>query len=109
MSNTEKNDMARASVPSTARLQASIIAQTEGLPQSVDFIHGAVKPERRWSRFFQLGVPVAACCIVALVMLVNPGSWTHLNSELNRSLLVSDELDWQEIMLLEDEWLLADL
>jgi hypothetical protein len=103
MPKNEEFELARLPVPSTSQLQAAIIADAKSLPQYVDLATRLAKPEKRRHWFSWLALPLISCLVIVAVILINP------DSDLNNSLVVSEELDWQEIMLLEDEWLLADL
>jgi hypothetical protein len=107
MVNKQEFDLKRSPVPSTSALQASIISATEGMPQYIQSATQPATPANRWRRTFRLAFPLAACGIVALLLVVGPSNWT--SRELSSTLVVSENLNWQEIMLLEDQWLLADL
>lgn len=110
MSNSNETfDMTRSAVPNTRYLQASIIAESESLSQTIELTHSSTKQGLKLRRFFQLGLPFAMCCMVIFVVVMNLSGLSGLKVDSNNALLVSEELDWQEVMLLEDEWLLADL
>ncbi len=107
MFNNDELDHSRAPVPDTNKLQASIIAAAECVPQQVA---GRTSPppraRRRWLHRFSFAAPITACCVIALLIA---GSGIEFAEDKNVSFTQSEEQDWQQIMLLEDEWLLADL
>jgi hypothetical protein len=109
MSDDESIYMVRPVVPNTSSLKASIIEAAEDLPQHIEFSRSPVQPQKRWRPSFMVGLPIAACGIIALVIFTNSSVISPNNIETDAALVISDDLDWQEMMLLEDEWLLADL
>ena len=113
MVNKEETDLTRLPVPNTTALQASIISSVEGMPQHRQFSTQDVNPSNRWSRSFRFALPLALCSIVVFAAVVSPSRWiggeSGSDSELNQPLLSDENLDWQQIMRIEDEWLLADL
>jgi hypothetical protein len=109
MSTDKEFNMRRLPVPNTRVLQSSIITETEGMPQHIEFTKRSTSPSRGWLQNLRVALPMAAFCIIALVMVISSDTWIDAEPELNNVLVNNDNLDWQEIMLLEDEWLLAEL
>lgn len=105
MSEHKELNTPRTPVPDTARLQASILNKTASMPQHLELTS---KPEYvgwGWRRFLKVLAPVAVCALIAFVVIIKP----NVTIDKQIALTASEELEWQEIMLSEDEWLLADL
>lgn len=109
MFNNEEFDMTRSSVPNSAALQASIIAMAESAPQHHDLSSNSANVVKRRVWGYRAVLPLTAFCIAALVIVVSPNKLTSPLPSHESSFVLNEALDWQEIMLLEDEWLLAEL
>jgi hypothetical protein len=109
MSNNEEFDLTRAPVPNSDILQAAIIAKAESMPQYIEFAVGSPAPQKGWRRNMRMALPFAGLCVFALVVSIGPGQWLATEPDASISLATSESLDWQEIMLLQDEWLFSEL
>ena len=71
------------STPSDSRnLQASIIAKTENMPQFVESKQGFVKTRKAWRRYLHAFTPIAACAVIAMVVMVGDVSDEQASSQL---------------------------
>lgn len=109
MPNNNEFDASRLPVPCTNNLQARIIADTENMPQYVDVFKKAYDNKNQWRWFPALAFPLAACFLIAVIVSLNLDNAMNSGSDLGNPLVVNEDSNWQEIMLREDEWLLADL
>lgn len=112
MSNNQTNEMSRLHVPETRRLQAHIIAEAANVTQitepSFEPTKKLIRPKKCVCRFFQTSVVFSAFLVTTVTLIVQWG-WVSVDPNLSTMPVANDDLDWHEIMMLEDEWLLVTL
>ena len=109
---TDWQRISRDSVPSTVDLQSSILAATQHLPQQIES-----KQERRvwrfprfiWQRFAAGAAGLAVLFVTVTVMLPTAILSPSLPVTSNGEQISLHELEIQELALLEDEILFAQL
>jgi len=115
MSDFKFSGIERSPLPDTKHLQASIIEQAEVLPQYSQN-EAAVNSPRElmslWHVLTRRVAPITLCLCFVIAMGVTMNNWSQRHVEIvenTEASLQHEEFDWQEIMLIEDEWLLAEL
>ena len=105
MSEYDDLNLPRRALPDSRALQASIIAKTETMPQYIEAQQSTAHDVNNWRRHFKILAPVTMCGLIALALLIEPNE----NNQQALNPVASEQLDWREIMLAEDAWLLAEL
>ncbi len=119
MKNSEKNtvdefsvnDYPRGSVPSTESLQRSIIERAKHIPQQVS-PEEVARLKRRPGSLFPSFRPIfhsALLASVGLVAVVGLFAISGNDTEVVTDVLSENDLEWQELMLIEDDLLFAQL
>jgi len=105
------NDYPRDAVPSTESLQRSIIERAKQFPQQASIVEVA-RLKRRSGVLFPSFRPIfhsALLASVVLVAVVGLFAISGNDAEIVTDVLSENDLEWQELMLIEDDLLFAQL
>lgn len=97
----------RGAVPNTNALRASILAESKTLPQKLNVER--VDKSVRIRRWFGPRLVACAACLAIVAVMANFLLPIKSNSVPGTEIILVDELEFQELMLIEDELLFAQL